>query len=100
MNVEPAVPSTSYRLKEAAVRSLFLFFVIWAGFELVSAMRERDPDLADRVIFVTGDTLSPATRAQIEQSGNLFLPKPFSIEQLEAILQQLVRRRSQSSDNR
>jgi two-component system NtrC family sensor kinase len=70
------------------------------GFELVSAMRERDPDLADRVIFITGDTLSPATRSQIEQSGNLFLPKPFSIEQLEAILQQLVRRRSLSSDKR
>jgi Signal transduction histidine kinase len=70
------------------------------GFELVSAMRERDPDLADRVIFITGDTLSPSTRSQIEQSGNLFLPKPFSIEQLEQMLHRLVRRRSINSDKR
>jgi PAS domain S-box-containing protein len=64
------------------------------GFELVAAMRERDPDLAERVIFVTGDTLSTTTRRQLEQSGNQFLPKPFAIEQLEATLQTLVRRRS------
>jgi two-component system NtrC family sensor kinase len=70
------------------------------GFELVAAMRERDPDLADRVIFVTGDTLSPGTRARLEQSGNLFIPKPFSIELLEETLQNLARRRSIGSDNR
>lgn len=70
------------------------------GFELVAAMRERDPELAERVIFVTGDTLSTATRAQLERNGNLFLPKPFAIEQLEATLQTLVRRRSIGSDKR
>lgn len=70
------------------------------GFELASAIRERDPALAERVIFITGDTLSPATRTQIERSGNLFLPKPFSIDQLELILQHLVKRRSLGSDNR
>lgn len=70
------------------------------GFELVSAMRDRDPDLADRVIFITGDTLSTTTRSQIERGGNLFLPKPFSIEQLEQTIAVLMRRRSIGSDNR
>jgi two-component system NtrC family sensor kinase len=70
------------------------------GFELVAAMRDRDPDLADRVIFITGDTLSTTTRSQIERGGNLFLPKPFSIEQLEHALNVLSRRRSIGSDNR
>ncbi|GAB4441993.1 MAG: response regulator [Chloroflexi bacterium OHK40] len=69
------------------------------GFELVNAMRERSPDLAERVIFITGDTLSPATRTRIERSGNLFLPKPFSIEQLELALQSLVKRRSINSSD-
>lgn len=64
------------------------------GFDLVGVIRERDPDLADRVIFITGDTLSPITRNRIDQSGNLFLAKPFSITQLEQTLQLLVRRRS------
>jgi two-component system NtrC family sensor kinase len=70
------------------------------GFELAAAIRDRDSELADRVIFVTGDTLSPSTRSRLEQSGNLYIPKPFSIEQLEQALQALVRRRSIGSDNR
>lgn len=69
------------------------------GFELVAAIRERDPDLAERVIFITGDTLSSTTRSQLEQSGNFFLAKPFSIEQLELTLQSLLRRRSIGSNN-
>jgi two-component system NtrC family sensor kinase len=69
------------------------------GFELASAIREHDPALAERVIFMTGDTLSPATRTQLEQSGNLFLPKPFAIEQLEAVVRSLVKRRSIGSSD-
>ncbi len=68
------------------------------GFELASAIRERDPDLADRLIFITGDTLSHTTRTSLEQSGNLFLAKPFSIEQLEGALQSITRRRSIGSN--
>ncbi|RRR73688.1 MAG: response regulator [Candidatus Viridilinea halotolerans] len=64
------------------------------GFDLTEAIRERSPDLAKRVIFITGDTLSPVTHAALEQSGNLYLPKPFAIEQLEEAIQRLVRRRS------
>ncbi|PDW03653.1 hybrid sensor histidine kinase/response regulator [Candidatus Viridilinea mediisalina] len=64
------------------------------GFELVAAIRERSPKLAERVIFITGDTLSPVTRTALEQSGNLYLSKPFSIEQLQEALQSLVQRRS------
>jgi two-component system NtrC family sensor kinase len=71
-----------------------------SGFELLLAMRERDPDLAERVIFITGDTLSPTTREQLEQSGSLYLPKPFSINQLETALRQQLKRRSIGSNNR
>jgi two-component system NtrC family sensor kinase len=70
-----------------------------SGFELLSAIRERDPDLAERVIFITGDTLSPTTREQLEQSGSIYLPKPFSINQLESALRQLLKRRSIGSNN-
>ena len=70
-----------------------------SGFAFVAAIRERDPDLADRVIFITGDTLSPNTRTALEASGNLFLAKPFSIEQLDLALQSLVKRRSIGTNN-
>lgn len=64
------------------------------GFELLRIIRERDAELAERLIFVSGDTLSPLTRARIEESGALFLAKPFSIEQLEYTLQFMLKRRS------
>ncbi|HMQ31352.1 MAG TPA: response regulator [Chloroflexaceae bacterium] len=69
------------------------------GFALAAAIRERDADLADRLVFITGDTLSPNTRTALEQSGNQFLPKPFSIEQLELTIQSITRRRSIGSNN-
>lgn len=64
------------------------------GFDVLSALRAQNPDLAERLIFVSGDTLSHATRATLEQNENLFLAKPFSIEQVQQILNLLLKRRS------
>jgi len=64
------------------------------GFDLLGALRARNPDLAERLIFVSGDTLSHATRAALEQNGNLFLAKPFSFEQVRHILNLMLKRRS------
>ncbi len=71
-----------------------------SGFELLSAIRERDPDMAERVIFITGDTLSTDTLEQLERSGSIYLSKPFSIDQLESAIRELLKRRSISSNNR
>ncbi|GAB4212985.1 MAG: response regulator [Roseiflexaceae bacterium] len=64
-----------------------------SGFELHQAIRQRAPDLASRVVFVTGDTMSAATQARIAQSGNPFIAKPFSLEQLEALVRNMLTRR-------
>lgn len=64
------------------------------GFDLLGAIRAQNPDLAERLIFISGDTLSPSTRTTLEQSGNLFLAKPFSLEQVRQILTLLLKRRS------
>ena len=63
------------------------------GLELYQTILRRDPALATRVVFITGDTLSPATQAHIAQSGNPFIAKPFKIEQLEALIRLLLARR-------
>ena len=39
----------------------------------------QQPDLCSRVIFLTGDTLEPATHAFLEQSGAPCLTKPFTM---------------------
>ncbi len=64
-----------------------------SGFELHQTIRQRAPDLASRVVFVTGDTMSAATQARIAQSGNPFIAKPFSLEQLEALVRTMLTRR-------
>jgi DNA-binding response OmpR family regulator len=61
-----------------------------SGFELYQAIRERDPDLANRLIFITGDLVTAATQARLIQIGNPYLPKPFAIDKLEATVNALL----------
>ncbi|MCU0491487.1 MAG: ATP-binding protein, partial [Chloroflexaceae bacterium] len=65
-----------------------------SGFDLRNAIHQRDPELAQRIVFTTGDTISPATQARLAESGNLYLAKPFAIERLEAMIQHALRRRT------
>ncbi|MCG8348737.1 MAG: response regulator [Chloroflexales bacterium] len=65
-----------------------------SGFDLYNRLQERDLDFVQRLVFITGDTLSPETQARLAQIGNPYLAKPFAIEQLEAVLRGLAQRRS------
>lgn len=62
------------------------------GFELYQQLRDRDTAQAARLIFLTGDTMSPATQARLEQYGNAYLAKPFDIEQLETLIHSMLNR--------
>src|SRR5262249_45089984 len=64
-----------------------------SGFELHQIIRQRDADLAARLVFVSGDTMSAATQARIAQSGNPSIAKPFTLERLESLLRALLARR-------
>ena len=45
------------------------------------------PDLARKMVFITGDTTSASARNFIKSTGNPFLSKPFSIRSVRQILQ-------------
>jgi two-component system NtrC family sensor kinase len=47
------------------------------GRGLYRKVREAYPELAGRIIFTTGDTVSDATRAFLENSGTPYVSKPF-----------------------
>src|SRR6266508_4591473 len=64
-----------------------------SGFELCQIIKEQNPELAARLVFVTGDMLSAATQARIAQSGNPYIAKPFAIERLEALVRTLLAHR-------
>jgi two-component system NtrC family sensor kinase len=52
------------------------------GSEVFRSIEVLRPDLADRVLFITGDTVSPDTRTFLEQTRVDVLHKPFSLEEL------------------
>jgi signal transduction histidine kinase len=62
------------------------------GRALWAALRERKPKLARRMLFVTGDTLSPDARSVLVESGCASLDKPFDREELLAAVKALLRR--------
>jgi two-component system NtrC family sensor kinase len=64
-----------------------------SGFELHQTIKRINPDLATRLVFVTGDLLSAATQARIAQSGNPYIAKPFAIERLETLVRTLLAQR-------
>jgi two-component system NtrC family sensor kinase len=64
-----------------------------SGFELHQTIKQTTPELAARLVFVTGDMLSAATQARIAQSGNPYIAKPFAIERLETLVRGLLSQR-------
>jgi two-component system, NtrC family, sensor kinase len=50
--------------------------------------------LAKRTLFITGDTLAPATMSFLEKSGMPYLAKPFRVEELKQAVNRLAPRPS------
>ena len=68
-----------------------LFIDLWlpdgTGFELIDWIAERDPDLAERVVFVTGDVVPAAdTARQLAMLGRPVLAKPFDLLEVERVV--------------
>jgi two-component system NtrC family sensor kinase len=61
-----------------------------SGFDLYDAVQQHDSDLANRVIFVTGDILASGTQARIAQTGNPYIAKPFAIERVQGVVRALL----------
>jgi CheY-like chemotaxis protein len=45
-----------------------------------------DPAVAERIIFITGDLLSPATQALLQGWKRRRIKKPFDVEELRAMV--------------
>jgi CheY-like chemotaxis protein len=59
------------------------------GTMLYEALCKRDPDLAERLAFITGDTLSPNAAGFLQRTGLRHLPKPFEPRQVTDLIVQL-----------
>ncbi len=56
------------------------------GKELYLWLEEKHPKLASRVIFTSGDVMGGDSITSIEQTGRPFLPKPFTPDDLKAVV--------------
>jgi PAS domain S-box-containing protein len=56
------------------------------GEELYAAISQHHPHLQNRIVFVTGDTVSPASRRFLEQSCVRWLTKPFELSEIERLV--------------
>jgi two-component system NtrC family sensor kinase len=61
-----------------------------SGRELFQWIKDTRPHLARRIIFITGDTVSIETRSFFENNSNLYLAKPFKIEEVKEVIQQTL----------
>jgi two-component system NtrC family sensor kinase len=57
-----------------------------SGMDLYETLKKKRPDMADRTIFITGDTMTEETNDFLASSGRPYLAKPFTpMEFLEII---------------
>jgi CheY-like chemotaxis protein len=61
------------------------------GPALYYELRSASPELARRMVFVTGDVMSPETRRFLDETCFRFLEKPFTLDEFQAIVRGVLR---------
>lgn len=62
------------------------------GKQLYHYIEDRYPELVNKVIFTTGDVISNDTQSFLKQTGRPFLLKPFSPDELRALVRETLGR--------
>ena len=61
------------------------------GPALYYELRSANPELARRMVFVTGDIMSPETRRFLDETCLRYLEKPFTISEFQAVIRGVPR---------
>jgi DNA-binding response OmpR family regulator len=60
------------------------------GADLHDWVRRHRPELASRIVFITGDTASAETLALLQQDGTPCVEKPFRVHELLAAVEKTI----------
>jgi CheY-like chemotaxis protein/anti-sigma regulatory factor (Ser/Thr protein kinase) len=64
------------------------------GRKFFETVKKQNPALAHRIVFVTGDTVSPDTQEFFEETGNRWLSKPFRIAQVVDTVNDILKKQA------
>ena len=62
-----------------------------SGKQLYQWVNEKRPELLNRVIFATGDSIGGDTKSFLERTGRPFLAKPFTLDELKTMVSETLR---------
>ena len=68
------------------------------GQEFYRRAVEKCPELADRVVFLTGDVVTEDTHSFLVNNGNPHLAKPFQLADLERVVGEMLAKRDKSAE--
>jgi PAS domain S-box-containing protein len=60
------------------------------GRELYLYIQKHHPEIAEKIVFITGDVLSRDTQSFLQITNNRFIEKPFNIDALLALLNDML----------
>jgi len=66
-----------------------------SGDALYERVAEEHPEMAQRFVFISGDTVNAESRAFVALTGRPLIAKPFSIADIQDILDEYVKRRTE-----
>lgn len=61
------------------------------GVDVHAWVTQHRPEMADRMLFMTGGTFTPRARAFLAAEGRPYLKKPFTLDQVEGAVRSLLR---------
>jgi DNA-binding response OmpR family regulator len=61
-----------------------------SGADVQDWLRRHRPELASKIVFITGDTASEETSALLAQAGTPCVEKPFRVHQLMAAVEKTI----------
>ena len=61
-----------------------------SGIDVYNTLRDTEPELAKRIVFLTGGSFTPRTTQFLESVANPTVSKPFSIDSLRALVADYV----------
>ena len=93
---EVDVASNCLVAKEMAAKTDYDFFLsdirtpAMNGMQFYEYLRQEKPGMEDRVIFTTGDVMSPEVKYFLSQRSNYFLAKPFTPSELRTVIRKAI----------